>query len=320
MSEALTDWQLGSYAALRDAYASGQLGHATVLSGPAAIGKRKVADALAAYLLCTQPAAGFACGQCRGCHLRVSGTHPDLRVVSFEMNKEGTKLRTEIVIDQLRAVTASLALTPQMGGAQIVIVDPADSINRAAANALLKTLEEPMPDRFLWLLSSNPAYLPQTIRSRCQNVQIRMPSRAAAVAWLEAEGQSGTDAEAALDASKGHPVIALEWLRNGGMRLRTRIAGDLEALARSKRLPSEVAEGWAQEDAALCLRFAAELAVERAAETPPSNASRALAAWFDEVNRTRALLRTPVRPNLVLTELLVDWCRKMVPLNKERRP
>ncbi len=317
---ALTDWQSETYTALRDAHERGQLGHATLLTGPAQIGKRLVADTLAAYILCHQPQSGFACGQCRACQLRLAGTHPDLCVVTFELNKEGTKLRTEIVIDQLRAVSASLALTPQMGGAQIVIVDPADAINHAAANALLKTLEEPMPNRYLWLLAANPGNLPQTIRSRCQKIEMPVPTRESAMAWLKSSGQSTEAAAAALTAARGHPVLARDWLANGGMALRARIDNDLDLLAQSKRLPSEVAEAWMQEDPDLCVRFAAELAVDRAAALPPSNAGRALATWFDEANRARALLRTPVRPNLILTELLVDWCRKMVPLNKERRP
>ena len=318
MTDALTSWQRDAYESLRGAFDRGQLGHATLLTGAVDIGKRRVADALAAYILCSNRSAGDACGECRTCRLRLAGTHPDLRIVALEMNKENTKLRTEIVIDQLRAVSASLALTPQMGGAQIVIVDPADLINRAGANALLKTLEEPMPDRFLWLLSSNPGHLPQTIRSRCQKVEMPMPSHAEALAWLSTSGTSDVDAETALKAAKGHPVLALDWLQNGGMALRTRIQKDLDALAQSRTLPSEVAEAWMLEDPALCLRFAAELAVDRAAALPPSNESRALAAWFDAANRSRALLRTPIRPNLILTELLVDWCRRMVPLNKER--
>ena len=319
MTGTLTAWQARCYESLRDAFDRGQLGHATLLTGPAGIGKRPVAEALAAYILCNQPVDGAACDNCRACQLRVAGSHPDLRLVTLEMNKEGTKLRSEIVIDQLRAVGASLALTPQMGGAQIVLVDPADLINHAGANALLKTLEEPLSNRFLWLLTAHPGQLPQTIRSRCQAVDLPVPPHAEAMAWLQSAGKAASEAEAALSAAKGHPGVALDWLDNGGMALRARVQSDLDALANARSLPSEVAERWAAEDPALCLRFAAEISVERAAEKAPSPVARALAAWFDEVNRARALLRSPVRPNLILTELLVDWCRKMMPLSKERQ-
>lgn len=320
MTLALTPWQSRAYEALRSGHDEGLAGHAMLMTGPVGIGKRAVADALAAYMLCAQPSNGAACGSCRACQLRLAGTHPDLRIVTFELNKEGTKLRTEIVIDQLREVSASLALTPQMGGAQIVIIDPADRINRSAANALLKTLEEPLPNRYLWLLATHRSHLPQTIRSRCQSFEMPLPRHEEGLAWLREAGRSGGDAEAALRAARGHPPLALAWLEGGGLQLRQRVEADLEALAAIKRLPTEVAEDWVEADPDVCLRFAADIVVDRAAASAPSVAAQQMAAWFDEVNRTRALLRTPVKPSLLLTELLVDWCRKMVPLNKERRP
>ena len=98
-----------------------------------------------------------------------------------------------------------MALTPQYGVAQVVIVDPADAINRSAANALLKTLEEPQPGRYLWLISSDPARLPQTIRSRCQRLEFKLPPQHEALAWLQQQGHSEASAREALDAARGHP-------------------------------------------------------------------------------------------------------------------
>ena len=97
--------------------------------------------------------------------------------MSFIPTKDGARLRTEIVIEQIRQLSEQLSLTPQYGGAQVVIIDPADAVNHAACNALLKTLEEPVPGRFLWLVSANPARLPATIRSRCQRLEFRLPPR-----------------------------------------------------------------------------------------------------------------------------------------------
>ena len=87
--------------------------------------------------------------------------------MSFIPTKDGTRLRSEIVIEQIRELSQKLSLTPQYGRAQVAIVDPADAVNTAACNALLKTLEEPQPGRHLWLVAANPARLPATIRSRC---------------------------------------------------------------------------------------------------------------------------------------------------------
>ncbi|NEL80355.1 MAG: DNA polymerase III subunit delta', partial [Xanthomonas perforans] len=112
----------------------------------------------------------------------------DLQLISFIPNRTGDKLRTEIVIEQVREISQKLSLTPQYGIAQIVIVDPADAINRAACNALLKTLEEPSPGRYLWLISAQPARLPATIRSRCQRLEFKLPPAHEALAWLLSQG------------------------------------------------------------------------------------------------------------------------------------
>ena len=161
---------------------------------PGRLGKREVALALADHVL----AQGDATHATRTRQLIAAGTHPDLQLVSFIPNKSGDKLRTEIVIEQVREITDKLALTPQYGVAQVVIVDPADAINRSAANALLKTLEEPQPGRYLWLISSDPARLPQTIRSRCQRLEFKLPPQHEALAWLQQLGHSEASAREAL--------------------------------------------------------------------------------------------------------------------------
>ena len=195
------------------------------------------------------------------------------------------------------------------GGAQVVIIDPADAVNHAACNALLKTLEEPVPGRFLWLVSADPARLPATIRSRCQRLEFRLPPRDEALQWLQAQGHPAGAAEEALDAARGHPGQADDWLRSEGMALRREVGSDLDAIAQGKRTPLETAQRWtADEHAALRLRHAADLAVARAGErlTDPAR-TRSLAAWFDQANRTRDLLRTTVRADLAVVELLMAW-------------
>src|SRR5690606_14235624 len=170
-------------------------------------------------------------------------------------NREGTKLRTEIVIEQIRDLSEKLSLTPQYGGPQVAIVDPADALNASAANALLKTLEEPQPGRYLWLVASSPARLPATIRSRCQGPELRLPPRGEALAWLRARGHADGIADEALEAARGHPGLADAWLRDGGIQLRKDVAGDLARLARGDAAPIETAQRWvADEDATLRLR------------------------------------------------------------------
>ena len=201
-SPVLAPWQQRAFDRAVDALDGGRMGHAMLLCGPARLGKRVVADRLASHLL----GAGH---DARAASLIAAGTHPDLLAVGLEPNREGTRMRTEIVIEQIRALTGKLSLTAQYGQARVAIVDPADAINHAAANALLKTLEEPQPGRYLWLVAAEPMRLPATIRSRCQRIEFRLPPRDEALAWLAARGHAAADAGEALDAAQGHAAVLL---------------------------------------------------------------------------------------------------------------
>lgn len=306
---AFAPWQRRIYDQATAALDAGRLGHGLLFCGPAQLGKRAVAERLAQRLLCQQRGAdGEPCGSCRSCHLLAAGTHPDFQVVSFVLNKEGTRLRTEIVIEQIRRLSEQMALTPQYGGAQIAIVDPADAINHSACNALLKTLEEPVPGRYLWLVSAHPARLPATIRSRCQRLEFRLPPQAESMAWLNTQGHSAAAAREALDAARGHPGLAHDWLQGDGLKLRREVAADLAKLGRGEASAAEVAQRWVgDEEAGLRLRHAADLAVAEAAGLTDPARARSLAAWFDQANRTRDLLRTTVRADLAVIELLLTW-------------
>lgn len=299
MSAPLAPWQQRAFEHAVRTLAEGRLGHALLICGPARLGKRAVAARLAAHLL--------GAHEPRAAHLIEAGTHPDFHVVELLPNREGTKLRTEIVIEQIRDLSEKLSLTPQYGGAQVAIVDPADALNASAANALLKTLEEPQPGRYLWLLAANPARLPATIRSRCQRLELRLPPRDEALAWLQAQGHA-RGADEALEAARGHPGLADAWLRDGGMQLRHEVAADLGKLARGELAPVEAAQRWtADEHASLRLRHAADLALGEASGLTDPARIRKLARWFDAANRTRDLLRTTVRADLAVAELLLSW-------------
>jgi DNA polymerase-3 subunit delta' len=302
-------WQQRAYEHAAAALDSGRMGHAMLFCGPAHLGKRAVADRLARRALCRTPGeGGEPCGHCRSCQLFAAGTHPDCTIVSFVMNKEGTRLRTEIVIDQIRVLSEKFALTPQYGGAQIAIVDPADAVNHFAFNALLKTLEEPQGGRYLWLLSAQPARLPATIRSRCQKLEFALPPTHEAVAWLRGQGHGAQAAAEALEAARGHPGLADAWLREGALEIRREVSADLVKLSRGDASPTETAQRWAADEHALLrLRFAADHALAQAAGLTDPLRTRRLATWFDAANRTRSLLRTTVRADLAIAELLLAW-------------
>ena len=324
----LTPWQRRIFDAAMQSHAQGRLGHALLLSGPPAMGKHPVAEAIAQRLLCSAPGTdGFACGACRSCQLfpaqqvglLVTQAHPDLQRVGLEPNDKGDKLRTEIGIDQVRRLGQWFSLTPQLGGAQVAVIEPADLMNAASGNALLKTLEEPAPNRFLLLVTSRPGRLPATIRSRCQRLEFRLPSQDESLQYLANIGLSGPEASAALHAARGNPGQAAAWLRDGALKLRDEVIDNLNAVGSGKSGPVEMAQRWlADENAELRLRFAAELALEAAAPafqrplagrsslTVPREFST-ISNWFDSMNRTREQLRYPLRNDLVLAGLLREW-------------
>ncbi|WP_449447622.1 DNA polymerase III subunit delta' [Thermomonas brevis] len=326
----LSPWQQRAYAQATDALAAGHFGHATLIVGPALIGKRLLAEQLARRVLCLSPRAdGEACGTCKSCtlfasraqmetpELRPDGSpahpwghsaHPDLRFLGYEINQKTGKPRGEIVIEQIRALSEKMGLTAQLGGAQVVIVDPCDAINWSAFNALLKTLEEPQPGRYLWLLASNPAQLPATIRSRCQRLELRLPPREEALAWLRQQGHAEALANEALDAARGHPGLARAWASGDGLTLRRDAVKDAQALQRGQAEASDVAQRWVADGRAVeRLGHLADFALQEAAGLTDPAATRTLAARFDAANRARGLLRTTVRADLAVMEALLAW-------------
>jgi DNA polymerase-3 subunit delta' len=307
---ALAPWQQRVLDGALASLAEGRLGHALLFAGAARMGKLAVAEQLAARLLCATPGAdGLACGDCRGCRLMAAGTHPDFKLVSFIPNDKGDKLRSEIIVDQMRDLGHWFSLTPQMGGAQVALVSPAHALNTNAANALLKTLEEPARDRYLLLVTDHPGRLPATIRSRCQRLAFRPPARAEAEAWLRTQGHEGTRLASALDAARGHPGVAADWLEAGGLALRAEVANELNALGDGRQTPVALAQRWlGDERAELRLRFAAELGAPGPAGLTLPPEIQKLAAWFDGINRTREQLAQPVlRHDLALAGLLLEW-------------
>ncbi len=333
MNHLFAPWQQRAYQQAVAALDSERLGHSLLICGPAGLGKRAVAEALAHYVLCLdrQP-QGQPCGRCRSCHLvglraqrdpvelRPDGSlahlhghsaHPDLILVGYEwrMKPSPPKPRTEIVIDQIRRLSERFEISAEFSS-RIAIIEPADAVNYHAWNAVLKTLEEPQTNRYLWIVASNPARLPATIRSRCQRLEFKLPLFDEALAWLAARGYSPAEAREALQAARGHPGLAEDWLRSGGMALRKSVASDLEKLERDDIGVIETAQRWcSDEHADLRLTHAADLVLAQAGShglTDPARLHK-LATWFDAANRTRELLRTTVRGDLAIVDLLLAW-------------
>lgn len=202
-------WQATQWALVNRAAISGRLHHATLLSGPAGIGKLAFAQALARALLCSELTTGGAapCGNCNRCALTSGGTHPDITMIDW-IDKASV-----IGVDQIRKLAEKLSLTATYGPYRVAIINRADTLTNAAANGLLKTLEEPGPGCAIFLLANREAKLPATIRSRCQRIVMPLPDKKSSMAWLNE--QKVADAEIALEFAQGAPVLAQAYAQDG---------------------------------------------------------------------------------------------------------
>ena len=179
-------------AALSELAASERLPSSLLFAGVEGIGKRLVAQELAAQLLCAERPCGpkGGCGKCKPCILLRAGNHPDLLQLSF--GEDGAS------VEDLRAALDRLSLKAFMGGRKVAILDNADQISAIGANTLLKSLEEPRPETFYVLVAANSSRLPQTVLSRCQRWFFdRLPPDAVR-AILTSQGQAASSEAAAI--------------------------------------------------------------------------------------------------------------------------
>jgi DNA polymerase-3 subunit delta' len=237
----LLPWLQPLWQDLQHRVAAQSLPHALLLSSPRGYGKACLAQMFARSLLCQHPLdEGRPCGKCSACHLLAAGTHPDFLYLTPE--EEGKV----IAVDRVRALGDFLALKGQYGNRQIIIIEPAEAMNRFAANSLLKTLEEPSPEALLILVSNRPSMLLATIRSRCQHMQIPRPEPRKAETWLVEQLGSETDASMLLSLADGAPLLAREMHESGRLTLRTKLARQWLALGQGAGNPLDEAGQWAE--------------------------------------------------------------------------
>jgi DNA polymerase III subunit delta' len=325
----LLPWQTNTVVALlaqRESFP-----HALLIYGPRGIGKHALALGLAQALLCEAPQPdGRACGVCPGCRYAVAG-HPDLmRLELVRIDEEGGELVAvdQIAIDRIRSLIEFVSLTSHRQRAKVAVIAPAERMNLAAANALLKTLEEPPAGTYLILVSSEPGRLPPTIVSRCRRLRAPQPSEDEAKRWLVAQGVA--EPEIALAQAGGAPLAALTYAAPGVEDERRVWAAALSKpegfslTELSARIDAAGKEGrrarlaWAID---WLIGWTADLARVAAGGSARQNpdASRALAALARRVARAplfryhrsllqqRALVAHPLVPRLVAEALLIDY-------------
>lgn len=336
-------WQTGYWNRLQQL--RGQWPHALLLHGQAGIGKLRFAQHLAQGFLCETPQPnGEPCGTCAACAWFAQGNHPDYRIVmpealageaagaaaddagkpAAEADDGGKKSRApskEIKIEQVRALLDFCGVGSHRGGARVVVLYPAEALNVAAANALLKTLEEPPPGVVFLLVSARIDRLLPTIVSRCRQWPMTVPAPDVAAGWLAAQGVD--DAAALLAEAGGAPLAALALASDENRPLRDFTLGQLAAGAACdpfacgealQKLPVPLVLGWLQ-------RWLYDLLAQRMAGGPryfPRHAAalarcadaldaNAFARFMKAVSRQRMVENHPLNARLVFEELFLGY-------------
>ncbi|MGD8346869.1 MAG: hypothetical protein PVI83_06460 [Lysobacterales bacterium] len=288
-----------------------RLAHALLLSGPPDSGKVDLARSFVAAALCLEETYP-ACGTCRSCALDASGAHPDRHIVTFEEHPRTGELRKELVIDQVRRLSASLCLTNSISRRKAALLYPVEAMNKHTSNALLKTLEEPPGDALILLVSDAPSRLSATIRSRCQKLDVRMPGREESLGWLRSQnaGLTSGQAELALEAAAGSPLRALRLIENGGVEDYARLNDALDALLAGRVSVSAVLDKLSETDpAGLWSWISLRCAGETRKRSRAGAAAKAAANLQGEADRNRRLASTSVRKDLLLRDWLIQWSR-----------
>jgi DNA polymerase-3 subunit delta' len=238
--ESVFPWQAEQWRSLWRLRQREKLAHAMLFVGMDGIGKRHFAAAFAQAILCAQPGvSGDACNECHSCRMLAANLHPDLIWIEPE---EADK---KIAVDQIRDLIKSANETTLKGGYRVVIINPATSMNMNAANALLKTLEEPVANTLLILISNLSMRLPATILSRCQKLVFDRVAPALAYEWVKQKlSNTKVAPELLLQLAQGAPLRALALSENDDLTKRVEFYNGLQALHEGTLDPVALAAKW----------------------------------------------------------------------------
>ncbi len=313
----LYPWLSGHWSFFMQRLENDRLAHALMIEGPGGIGKTALARAMAARLLCREH-KDHACGHCRSCLLLPGAAHPDYFNLQPE---EGSEV---IKVDQVRALIGRLDLTTSISERKVAYIHPADSMNIAAANALLKSLEEPAGNTVLILVSDNPGRLPVTIRSRCQSISINQPDPALVLDWLHrCTGKDRQQLSAALQAAGGSPLRAMHYLESPELDAYQKVRAGLATLLQRPGSVSSVSNelnGLNPVDLWRWLSICTSEVLKSSMVGEPLNWLPANTYLHDqsllELQRqadiNRQLSTTPVRGDLLLQDWLIRWAEQVV--------
>jgi len=228
---ALYPWQENDWQRLQALRARPPQG--LLFKGNKGCGELELAINFAHAQLCQQPqTSGMACGTCPACHWLSQGAHPDFRLVqpdaltlAGEETETGKKPSKQISVEQIRELEGFLSLSAHQGGRRVIVIYPAEAMNHNAANALLKSLEEPPRDMLFILVTHKAQQLLPTILSRCVGFNLTAPDVSTAVAWLHTQGIK--QPEAALASAGFAPLLALQGDAQTGLDEREKLLAAL---------------------------------------------------------------------------------------------
>jgi len=312
-----------------------RLPHAILLQGSQGIGKAAFALTLARALLCESPEpSGAACGHCAACHWLEAGTHPDYRQIEPESLAESTaedqgsdkKASQQITIEQIRALPEFIGISSHRGGPKVILIHPAEALNINAANALLKSLEEPPARTYFFLVSHRPHSLLPTIKSRCRQLTLQGPTPEAAIAWLKSQDMANP--ELGLAQAGNSPLTALQFDNEEYWRLRSTLLKGIavarfDALALAEQIrdyPIPQVVNWLQ-------KWSYDLISQKFLGTirynPDHQAAIAAAAarvdalsalrFHREMVRLQRIVNHPLNPRLFIEQMLISYAGLLQP-------
>jgi DNA polymerase III subunit delta' len=309
----LPPWFAAPCDEVNKAIAADRLAHGLLIHEDPGAGGIELARWIAQRVNCREPSRA-PCGECQECRWIAADQHPDVTRLSPEGDS------TQITIQSVRDLSADLSLTAHGRGYKIAIIHPAEAMNVFAANALLKTLEEPPKRTLVLLATSQPSRLLPTLRSRCSKLRLPGPTREVAASYLEAARGAGPWAEA-LSATGAGPFALLDADPAALAQLRTDTINTLQDIGSGNLQPPAVAERWAKDGLSIRLSCLESWVTDRILESAPirdvTHLSQAalppkicrLFEFSDAIRDMRKLAHTPINKTMAVEALLWRWAR-----------
>jgi DNA polymerase-3 subunit delta' len=290
-----------------------------MLTGAKGLGKIELAKAMAHMALCENLTESGVCNECSACHLFKVGNHPDLSLIAAE--------KAVIKVDQIRKLSRDVTLSSTRNQHKVIIIENAEQMNKASANALLKTLEEPPKKVIIILTTSEIGRLLPTIKSRCIKISLSEPAHDLSIQWLKNYVQSDTsDIQLSLYLTSGSPLLAKNILENNALKVIKLMIQDLMSLLSNEKSILDVSKDWISNESYQYLSYIASLLLVilkkdmRFLQTSEDVQLKSYLSFMDTNNKEEIIIdyvrsiyqfiyrnQTALKTELLLEELLIKW-------------